>query len=57
MSFTGHIMFSPTNHTVGIPDQVDIFQTNRQRGGRQGNAFGNATEDEEDFDFDYNAFG
>ena len=56
MTFTEHIMFSPTNHTVGIPDQVDIFQTNRQPRGRQGNAFGNATEDEEEFDFHYNAF-
>ena len=57
MNFTEHIMMSPTNHTVGIPDRVDIFQTNRQGQGRQGNAFGNATEDEEDFDFDYNAEG
>ena len=51
MTFTEHIMFSPTNHTVGIPDEVDIFQANRQGQGRQGNAFGNATEDEEDFDY------
>ena len=51
MNFTEHIMMSPTNHTVGIPDEVDIFQANRQGQGRQGNAFGNATEDEEDFDY------
>ena len=44
-------MMSPTNHTIGIPDGVDVFQTRRQGQGRAGNAFGDATEDEEDFDY------
>ena len=50
-NFVEHIMMSPTNHTIGIPEGVDVFQTRRQGQGRAGNAFGDATEDEEDFEY------
>ena len=52
--FVQHIMLSPTNHSIGIPEGVNVFNHRIQGKGRAGNAFGDASESDDDFVYDPN---
>ena len=45
-------MLSPTNHTVGIPPEVDILTGEVQDQARAGNAFGDADDSDESIEYD-----
>ena len=50
--FVLHIMLSPTNHTVGIPPDVNILTGRVQEEARTGNAFGDVTDSDESIEYD-----
>ena len=50
--FVLHIMLSPTNHTVGIPPEVNILTGEVQDQARAGNAFGDADDSDESIEYD-----
>ena len=50
--FVLHIMLSPTNHTVGIPPDVNILTGEVQEEARNGNAFGDITDSDTSIEYD-----
>ena len=45
-------MLSPTNHTVGIPPDVNILNGEVQEEARTGNAFGDVTDSDTSIEYD-----